>query len=469
MSGPIIWGGSNNVGLLLPAVPSAGALTTDISGNLGVSQLIPGSFNYAQAYFSNPSIWSTTSSTFTDPTNTGGNTLTIRKSNGIGLTAAASNVCGITFTPASNTAVYQVTATIATLTQTTSSATGNAQLTDGTTVIAAGAEVYSGSGSIICPTTLTGIYAPGTTNAVTLKIQLAVSGGNVEINQSNTTGASVVEWTVVRIDSLIPGTAGVTPGVLNYYNGYFNTSSSNYWSTTSTTYANPSLTGSVSLTTRKNNSMTVTAAAGNLPGFTFTPPSTNAVYYVNVTIPTFQVGNNTAYYAQLWDGTTQIASGATYSGASASSAGNSVSLQGIYAPATTSAVTLSVQLAVSSGTGYIGNYNSLPTMDISIVRLDTLTSQSGINRSVNVISSPTTAGATASTDYVYLVSGTTTLTLPTAVGNTNRYTVKNTGVNTVSIATTSAQTIDGSSSPTTLPVANTSLDLISDGANWRII
>jgi hypothetical protein len=92
----------------------------------------------------------------------------------------------------------------------------------------------------------------------------------------------------------------------------------------------------------------------------------------------------------------------------------------------------------------------------------------GLSRSINLISTPTTAGATANTDYVYFVSGTTTITLPTAVGNTNLYTIKNTGVNTVTIATTSAQTIDGSSSAS-LPVANTSLDLISDGSNWNVV
>lgn len=93
---------------------------------------------------------------------------------------------------------------------------------------------------------------------------------------------------------------------------------------------------------------------------------------------------------------------------------------------------------------------------------------SGIARSVNSVSSDTTAGATAATDYVYFVSGTSTLTLPTAVSNTNRYIVKNTGADTVTIATTSSQTIDGSSTAS-LPVANTSLELISDGSNWRII
>lgn len=92
----------------------------------------------------------------------------------------------------------------------------------------------------------------------------------------------------------------------------------------------------------------------------------------------------------------------------------------------------------------------------------------GISRVVSVISTNTAAGAASSTDYVYLVSGTTTVTLPTAASNTNRYTIKRVGVNPVTIATTSAQTIDGSASAT-LAVQYDSLDLISDGSNWNII
>ncbi len=49
----------------------------------------------------------------------------------------------------------------------------------------------------------------------------------------------------------------------------------------------------------------------------------------------------------------------------------------------------------------------------------------GITRSVSSIAIATTGGATASTDYVYLCTVTLTFTLPTAVGNTNRYTIKN--------------------------------------------
>lgn len=95
-------------------------------------------------------------------------------------------------------------------------------------------------------------------------------------------------------------------------------------------------------------------------------------------------------------------------------------------------------------------------------------SGSGITRVISSINTPTTAPAVASTDYVYFVSGTTTLTLPTAVGNLNRYTVKRVGVNTVTVATTSAQTIDGSATAL-LNVQYQSLDLVSDGANWNVV
>lgn len=91
----------------------------------------------------------------------------------------------------------------------------------------------------------------------------------------------------------------------------------------------------------------------------------------------------------------------------------------------------------------------------------------GTVRSINSVSADTTAGATAGTDYVYLVSGTTTITLPTAVGNTNLYTIKNIGTGVVTIATTSAETIDNDST-IIMPVRYTSVDVISDTANWNI-
>ena len=99
--------------------------------------------------------------------------------------------------------------------------------------------------------------------------------------------------------------------------------------------------------------------------------------------------------------------------------------------------------------------------------LPSWTSTTSIIRSITTISTATTALAVAGTDYVYFISGTTTLTLPTAVGNTNRYSITNTGISTITVATTSAQTINGSTSAT-LPIPNMSLDFISNGSNWIV-
>ncbi len=92
---------------------------------------------------------------------------------------------------------------------------------------------------------------------------------------------------------------------------------------------------------------------------------------------------------------------------------------------------------------------------------------SGINREINNISTNTAAGSTTDIDYVYLVSGNTTVTLPTAAGNENLYTIKNVGSGTVTINTTGGQIIDGDTS-VIMPIQYTSVDIISNGTNWAI-
>lgn len=70
------------------------------------------------------------------------------------------------------------------------------------------------------------------------------------------------------------------------------------------------------------------------------------------------------------------------------------------------------------------------------------------------------------TDYVYLVTGTHTVTMPTAVGNSNLYTIKNVGIGTVTIHFNGVQTADGS---TTITLSKyQSVDLVSDNTNWSI-
>lgn len=92
----------------------------------------------------------------------------------------------------------------------------------------------------------------------------------------------------------------------------------------------------------------------------------------------------------------------------------------------------------------------------------------GTTRSIVTVTGVTTLGATAATDYVALVSSSGTATLPTAVGNTNCYTLKNTDpVVSTTILTTSGQTIDGSATAILRPLA--SIDLISDNTNWNVV
>lgn len=80
--------------------------------------------------------------------------------------------------------------------------------------------------------------------------------------------------------------------------------------------------------------------------------------------------------------------------------------------------------------------------------------------------------ALSSIDYIWQEitgSGSTSLTLPTAVGNSGRlYGIKNTGGGTVTFTTTSSQTIDGASTLVVSALKGVAL-VQSNGANWVIL
>jgi hypothetical protein len=89
----------------------------------------------------------------------------------------------------------------------------------------------------------------------------------------------------------------------------------------------------------------------------------------------------------------------------------------------------------------------------------------GITRTIATVSTNTTAGVGG--DFFYFVTGTTTLSLPAAAGNTGVYTVKNIGGGTVTVDTVGSETIDGAASQSfSYPDA---LTLVSDGTNWWIV
>lgn len=140
-----------------------------------------------------------------------------------------------------------------------------------------------------------------------------------------------------------------TPPSPTYFNGY--TPQGPYWSTTSPTFVDPTNGGSSSsLTTRESNGITVTQAAGDLPGITFTP-SANAVYFISATINGLISNTSTVTSAQLTDGTNVISTTENVGLPN----GAAVVLNGIYVPGTTSPVTVKIQLATSSSTGIIAS------------------------------------------------------------------------------------------------------------------
>ena len=91
----------------------------------------------------------------------------------------------------------------------------------------------------------------------------------------------------------------------------------------------------------------------------------------------------------------------------------------------------------------------------------------GIKRNIQLITVNTTGAATASLDYVYIASGTITYTQPTAIGNTNRYTIKNAGLGIITIVFTAGQNADDSTTISLSP--GVALDFISNNTNWLIL
>lgn len=101
-----------------------------------------------------------------------------------------------------------------------------------------------------------------------------------------------------------------------------------------------------------------------------------------------------------------------------------------------------------------------------VVTISTGGGGSGITRVSSTISVSSTFGASSQTDYVAFANVGIALTLPTAVGNGNLYTVKN--VSNSSVVVISSQGIDDSPSAL-MPSNYESLSFISNSSIWGVV
>lgn len=132
--------------------------------------------------------------------------------------------------------------------------------------------------------------------------------------------------------------------------------------------------------------------------------------------------------------------------------------------------------SVTAGQAVIRKLVAGTNVTIVSTGVDVGTGDVTINATAGSVAAPTVTTLTASTTLTSVTQkilantagGTFTITLPTAVGISGiSYDIKLIATTSVTIATTSAQTIDGST-PITLARINSSLTIVSNGTSWYI-
>jgi hypothetical protein len=229
------------------------------------------------------------------------------------------------------------------------------------------------------------------------------------------TGISIVNTPTTSTISL----TGAPAGSLNYYSGY--TANGESWSSVSSTFADPTPAAGNTLTKRAGIGITVTAAASNLPGITFTPASSSSTYFISAVFNCYGSSNGVYACFSLTDGTTPICQ-QTYGQGIALQQSGDVTLEGTYAPGSTSPVTIKIQMASpNTGTATLTSISSLtPSIEWTIIEIDSLVSSGGGSGTVTSV-----GFADTSTTPIYTItnspvttSGTIDQTLTTQSANT---------------------------------------------------
>jgi len=221
------------------------------------------------------------------------------------------------------------------------------------------------------------------------------------------------------------------------------------------------------LTSGANNTAVGTIALGNSNGSNNTAVGFQADYQnlagVSNVMIGWNVGNGTTTLTDddvLGSSNTWIGSAASQGVPATTAINNSIAI-GFFA---TVSASNTAQIGGIVGSGLeVNMHASSITADSSFF--------GSLTRNISSVSGNFTLASTSTVVLANATGGSLTVTLPTAVGIAGKvYTVKrtNSGANTVTVGTTSAQTIDGATTQV-LVTQYTSIDVVSDGANWSIL
>lgn len=201
--GDIIYGGASGTGTRL-ANGSAGQVLTSAGTTLAPTwSTVSTTAVLFNGNHANDSSWARTSSTFGDPTGDATSTFNTVTSSGLGTvvsaTSSGNNIPGIVFTPTSSTKSYYVQARGNFITN-ASGLSVEFKLTDGTIVIDdKNLTVVSGFANARNPITLEGLYTPGTTSPVTIKVQWKNSDGTTTVTYEGLNSEASVYWSVWEV------------------------------------------------------------------------------------------------------------------------------------------------------------------------------------------------------------------------------------------------------------------------------
>ncbi len=201
--------------------------------------------------------------------------------------------------------------------------------------------------------------APGT---LTVDFQLGSSGNNCILEA----GAYGIEIAVYKFPSSTE-TAYRPDTVGSNWSGYHTSGSmgGTSWSTTSSALGDVSNASSIVLTQLSASNLTCVTAAGSLPGITCALPKAGT--YQVCAIPTVSSSGSIAVKTQLVDGSGGVISYPKSVVSVSNTAAIQVTHCGNYIASAVGNATFKVQLAVASGTGYMGTYSSDTGISWSVI------------------------------------------------------------------------------------------------------